>query len=313
MTTVIFSSKNSVTTALEQAQQLELPSRDETLHRSPASQLFWLKNRELLQTAWQQWEQMSEQNNLTEWPNIFDEALSNAISQAWQTPETEHAVRDLWQEIVPGVYQCQFFAPAHLAKLREYLDRAADANIPTRAPYGIVLNRKGAMLDSRSEGYLAAPSFQQFYQAIMDQYMRPVARMLFPEIVGYDSQTFGFSIQYQAGMDTSLRLHTDASAVTMNINLNLADEHYTGSEVDFYDPTSGKVNRIRFEPGMALIHRGNIAHAAQPITQGTRTNFVFWLYGERGAIPPYSETLPVISANERWQTSQIAKDQFAPF
>ena len=95
--------------------------------------------------------------------------------------------------------------------------------------------------------------------------MRPVARLLFPEIAGYDTQTFGFSIQYQPGIDTSLQLHSDASAATLNINLNLPEETFSGSEVDFYDPISGKANRLTFTPGAAMIHRGTIAHAAQPI------------------------------------------------
>ena len=94
------------------------------------------------------------------------------------------------------------------------------------------------MLDKRSQGYIAAPSFQEFYQQIMDIYMRPMARLLFPEIVGYDSQTYGFSIQYQPDMDTSLRMHTDASSVTMNVNLNLPGESFEGSELDFYDAST---------------------------------------------------------------------------
>jgi len=53
------------------------------------------------------------------------------------------------------------------------------------------------MLDGRSEGYLAAPNFQTFYKDkdLMDTYMRPISRLLFPDITRYDTQTFGFSIQ----------------------------------------------------------------------------------------------------------------------
>ena len=128
--------------------------------------------------------------------------------------------------MAPGVYTAQFFNPEKLSDLRDYLAKAADSGIPVRPPYGIALNRFGAMLDERSEGYLAAPSFQAFYQTLMDRYMRPVARLLFPDITGYDTQTFGFSINYQAGVDTSLRLHTDASAATLNINMNLPGEEF---------------------------------------------------------------------------------------
>ena len=66
-----------------------------------------------------------------------------------------------------SVNKAQFFYPDKLNVLRDYLDRVIEADIPLRPPYGIVLNRGGAMLDPRSEGYLAAPTFQTFYQELM--------------------------------------------------------------------------------------------------------------------------------------------------
>ena len=183
-------------------------------------------------------------------------------------------MRDLWQEVSPNVYQCQFFDEAKLAQQRAYLDRVADAEIPLRPPYGIVLNRGSAMLDSRSEGYLAAPDFQVFYRQLLDKYMRPISRLLFPEIMGYDTQTFGFSIRYEPQRDTSIRPHMDASSVTLNINLNLPDEPFTGSELDFHNQKTHGVDQVSFKPGVAMIHRGSIAHAAHPITSGSCTNLV---------------------------------------
>ena len=106
-------------------------------------------------------------------------------------------MQDLLQEVAPDVFQFQFFDPQRLADLRSYLESAWNAQIPLRPPYGIVLNRRGAMLDRRSEGYLAAPSFQAFYRELLDTYMRPIARLVFPEVMGYDTQTFGFSIHYR--------------------------------------------------------------------------------------------------------------------
>jgi len=61
----------------------------------------------------------------------------------------------------------------------------------------------------------------------------------------------------------SLQPHSDASAVTMNINLNLEDKHFTGSEVDFVDRQLGQIKRAIFKPGMALIHRGSVPNASQ--------------------------------------------------
>jgi len=182
-----------------------------------------------------------------------------------------------------------------------------------RPPYGIVLNRRGVMLDKRSEGYLAAPSFQAFYNEMLNTYMRPISRLLFPEITGYDTQTFGFSIYYDPSTDASIRPHTDASAVTLNINLNLPGEEFTGSELDFYDQVTGKVTQLSFTPGFAMIHRGSVAHAAKPITSGDRTNFVLWLFGDSGRLPAQGAQRPVIEATKRWTTPVTTPDGYAPF
>lgn len=298
---------------LDSARALVLPSREAMLQRAPSVLHFWDSNRDLLSNAWREWEANEKAHLALPTSALISDALREAVEQAWEDPTKEEAVRALWKEVSPGVFQAQFFDPTRLAELRSYMDAIANAGIPLRPPYGIVLNRRGAMLDPRSEGYLAAPSFQDFYQELMEKYMRPIARLFFPEITGLDSQTFGFSMNYQAGMDTSLRLHTDASAATLNINLNMPGEDYTGSEVDFYDMATRKVTRVNFTPGMAMIHRGSVPHAAHPITSGSRSNFVFWLYGDYGQVP-YPKTQPVeIDAQLRWALPTSPKDMAAPF
>ncbi len=291
---------------LQRARSLDLPSREAMLQRAPSVQQFWDKNRHLLSDAWREWEESEQECLFTPDDSLLGANLRDAVVQAWEDPTKESAVRDLWQEVSPGVFQCQFFDPERLADLRGYLEDLANAKIPLRPPYGIVLNRRGAMLDPRSEGFLAAPGFQRFYRELVEKYMRPIARLLFPEVMGYDTQTFGFSIQYQAGMDTSLRLHTDASAATLNINLNLPGEEFTGSEVDFYDPNTGRVKRLTFKPGSAMIHRGNVPHAAQPITSGERSNLVLWLYGDHMQIPQQAEQNVDIDAHLRWTVPSLA-------
>lgn len=304
---------NETSSRLVEARELAVPSRQEMLSRSPSVERFWDKNRDLLVDAWKEWEESNKAQLIALDDSVIDKNLRDAVNQAWVDPTTESNVRDLWNEVAPGVFQAQFFDKEQVAILREFLEEVANANIPLRPPYGISLNRYGAMLDPRSDGYLAAPEFQAFYSQLLDKYMRPVARMLFPEVMGYDSQTFGFSIKWQAGMDTSLRLHTDASAVTMNINMNLEGEAFTGSEVDFYDPSTGKLNRLSFEPGTAMIHRGNVAHAAQPITSGERSNMVLWLYGNSMQVPQASKQTNTVDAAKRWTTPTEKKDRHAPF
>ncbi|MBU2936566.1 MULTISPECIES: 2OG-Fe(II) oxygenase [Pacificibacter] len=298
--------------ALERARAINRPARDEMLQRSPSVQTFWAQNTPLFQDAWMQWEASTGQAPILD-NSLYDPQLREAIAQAWADPSKETLVRDLWTEVFPGVYEAQFFDPARLSILRDYLENVADAGIPLRPPYGISLNRGGAMLDSRSEGYLAAPNFQAFYSDLMDTYMRPISRLLFPDTVGYDTQTFGFSIQWQADADRSLRAHTDASSVTLNINLNLPDEAFSGSGVKFFDRETRRVEELSFASGKALIHHGSVPHESMPITEGERTNFVLWLYGDKGQVPNFGASDRAIDAKERWSVPTTPKDAFAPF
>lgn len=299
---------------LQLARALELPTRQAMLYREPAVQNFWINNTDLITNAWSEWEATSiDSSTFTLDDTLLDKNLREAVKQAWEDPSKELAVKALLHEVAPDVFQFQFFDPERLAVLRGYLEQVWNSQIPMRPPYGIVLNRRGAMLDSRSEGYLAAPNFQAFYNEILNTYMRPISRMLFPEVMGFDTQTFGFSIYYEPNTDSSIRPHTDASAVTLNININLPGEEFTGSQVDFYHPYTGNIKSLTFKPGTAMLHRGNIAHAAKPITSGERTNFVLWLYGDRGRLPAQGAPRIPVDAKQRWTNPNKPNDGYAPF
>ena len=312
--------------ALAQARSLTLPTREASLRRELSVSQFWNSNRKLLEDAWAEWEIENKDKLLIPDETLLDPKLRKAINDAWENPDKENAVADLWEEIIPGVYVAQFFDLERLAEFRSYLEAVVDSQVTKSAPYGIQLNRYGIMLDPRSEGYLAAPNFQAFYNVIMDRYMRPVARLLLGTY-GYDTQTFGFSIQYNPDKDKDLQAHTDASSATLNININLPDEEFTGSQVDFYDKASGKTVQTIFEPGKAMIHLGSVPHATHPIESGQRSNLVVWLYGDRMQIPrggannygnfgstSSSVDIPeTITARQRWSMPTAPKDTSAPF
>ncbi len=312
--------------ALVQARALTLPTHEASLRRDASVSHFWNSNRKLLENAWAEWEIENKDNLLVPDESLLDPRLREAINAAWENPEKENAVADLWEEIIPGVYSAQFFDLKRLADFRNYLEAVVNSQIATRPPHGIQLNRYGIMLDPRSEGHLAAPNFQAFYSQIMDRYMRPIARLLLGTY-GYDNQTFGFSIQYNPDKDKDLHAHTDASSATLNININLPDEKFTGSQVDFFDKTSRRTVSTVFEPGKAIIHRGNVPHATHPITSGQRSNLVVWLYGDRMQIPrgntssygsfsnsaSTSDLSENITARQRWTVPNSPKDTSAPF
>lgn len=299
---------------LQRARSLDMPKREAMLRREPSVQQFWVEQRGLLRDAWNEWEEASKDTLTLPDSSLLDPELRTAVTQAWEDPTTDSAVRELMEEVAPDVFQFQLFDPGRLAEFRNYLEHIWDAEIPLRPPYGIVLNRRGAMLDQRSEGYLAAPSFQAFYQEILDVYMRPISRLLFPEVFGLDTQTFGFSINYQPTTDTSIRPHSDASSVTLNININFPGEEFTGSAVDFLDPATGQTNSLTFTPGSAMLHRGHVPHMAHPIETGERTNLVLWLYGDHGQVPgPGAANFPELEASQRWTVPEAVLDDFAPF
>ncbi|NTS78377.1 hypothetical protein HR060_16110 [Catenovulum sp. SM1970] len=102
----------------------------------------------------------------------------------------------------------------------------------------------------------------------------------------------------------------------MNVNMNLLDEHFSGSALNFYNPKTRAKTHFSFEPGIATLHRGHIPHAAQPIISGERSNLVFWLYGENGFVP-YVELDDGLAfdANTRWfmPANDQKYDRYAPF
>mmetsp|Transcript_38606 Transcript_38606/g.93548 ORF Transcript_38606/g.93548 Transcript_38606/m.93548 type:complete len:338 (+) Transcript_38606:197-1210(+) len=305
---------------LAKARALPVPTYDETLVRHPKVSKFWDDNSDMLVEAWKEWDNT---NNTKLTPldvtALLDPSFRSAVEAAWKDPTREDAVRKLWKEVAPGVYTTQFFDVDKLSTLRDYFDTAVRSGIPVRPPHGILLNRNGIMLDPRSVGYLAAPSFQDFYQQIMNKYMRPIGRLLFPKYINErdDSQTFGFSIEYQPTTEQGIRMHSDSSALTLNINTNLPGETWEGSQLIFPDIGAQQMNTVEFGPGVAVIHRGATMHAALPLTKGKRTNLVFWLYGLYGSVNrdgPYSVE-EKLSQAERWSVPEfpIEQDSWAPF
>lgn len=298
--------------SLKRARSVKIPTREAQLQRAPSVHHFWNSNRDLFEAAWAEWEIETGRAGVLV-SDLFAPKLRAAVEAAWEDPTKEMDVKDLWTEVFPGVYEAQFFDPEKLSVLREYMSAAEDANIPVRPPYGIMLNRGGVMLDQRSEGYFAAPSFQAFYQVLMETYMRPISRLLFPDIYGFDTQTFGFSIRWDPNKDVSLRAHTDASSVTLNLNLNLPGEEFSGSGVRFFDPQTRQIGELTFSPGTALIHHGSVPHESMPILSGERSNFVLWLYGDHGQVARGNSPEVDIAPRERWTVPNVQSDGFSPF
>ena len=289
---------------LKRARALKAPTALSTDSGESEAVQFWNDNAKLLHAAWLEWEKTQDDLPILD-NSIYDPVLRDAVQAAWKDPNKEDGVRTLWEEIAPNVYTCQLLQPDRIADLRAYIDRASGAGIPTRRPNG--MNRFGLILDPNTEGSVFLSGLDEFYQVLVDEYVRPLGRLFFPEYMQSpdDVDSYAFTIRYKEGEDVSLREHSDASLITMNINLNLPsrtnETNYEGSTLYFVDDGTGEHHRVRFQPGMAVLHRGLTRHAAEPIAHGERTNMVVWLFGQHGYVRfvPYEEN-ERMSRHERW-------------
>lgn len=313
---------------------------------------FWDDNGPLLRAAWQEWDEHIRNGDLLSNENnaFIEPRLSSALDDAFDNPAatTEDVVKSFWtetssEETLPrGVYAAQVLTPSGILALRKLLDSASSSGIPTRRPNG--MNRRGVIVDPEVYGAVNMKSLSDLVEGeLIDRVVRPVGRMLFPDRVGCtdDVEYFAFTIRYGGGdddkdaeggpngaakmkRDFELKEHRDASVITLNINLNLPEEDYSGSQVYFRSsstidgqedaiPDVGE-GTVRFTPGMAVVHLGAHRHGALPISAsggggGKRYNLVIWLFGKDGdvRIAPY-EKGEQMSAKERWRGCNSTRD-----
>jgi hypothetical protein len=289
--------------ALGLVRQLRSPLVESTAIGEMEGLAFWSKHDAAIKQAWDEWA-LHQQLGLPPLDEtiVMDPALYQSIHQAWNdsTVENEEVLKDLWKEMIPGVYSRQIFTPEGIQRIRQHLKAASESGIPTRRPNG--MNRFGLVLDVETQGGVSYPRIDSFRDMFVDTYLRPLGRMFFQNYIGPgdDSSAYAFTIRYQPNKDVKLNEHSDASVVTLNMNLNLPEEDYDGSSIYFVDE-NGERHELTFLPGMALLHRGLHRHAALPIEFGERHNMVMWLFGDNGYVrfAPYEEK-EQMSVTERW-------------
>merc|ERR1719265_2624180 len=168
------------------------------------------------------------------------------------------------------------------------------------------MNRYGVILDQ--VGMEAA------FNGLVDAYIRPLAAMLFPELVGPRDVTehYAFTVRYEDGGDTELAKHGDASVVTLN--LCLGRPGWQGGALRFFESGGEGIYRLpegnesagggdlQFRTGMAVLHRGQHKHQALQLESGERTNLIVWLMGDHGVVrvAPYS-VAEQLAPWQRWQ------------
>ena len=300
------------TSALDQVRSLDVPAATATINAEFEHADFWEHNGGLIREAWaelhQQGDGDAQQLSLS---NVIVPHLLDAIETTRANPNlaNEERVLSAFVETGPSgkgvAYRTRLFTPEGVRALRSELDRATSSGIPRRRPNA--MNRFGCIIDNDVDGAVSLPSLTSFVGDLISDIARPVGRAFFNDTVGEtdDTDFFAFTIRYNAEEDMELKEHRDASVVTLNINLNLPEEHYGGSSLYLLDEdgigTGETRHSIEFEPGMLLIHRGSVRHAALPITSGTRHNMIIWLFGEGGQVrvAPYDEG-ERLAVEQRW-------------
>ena len=314
--------KSTSTSALELARQLTPPNVTATTSGDVEGLEFWQAHDALLKEAWKEWH-TSAKAELSELSQelLIPTALRAAIHHQWEVP-TIHGERFLLQDHLEPildnqVYRIpQFLTEEGIRRIRHHLTEIKHSSkIPTRRPNA--MNRHGIVIDEETEGGVFYPELAEFRTWLVDVYLRPLGRALFPDSIGWgdDSCAYAFTIHYEADncsinspKDQQLNEHSDASVVTLNVNLNLPedddDNAYEGSSIYFVndDPINDdNKTYVDFAPGMAVIHKGLHRHAALPITKGQRHNLVVWLFGDHGYVriapyPPHEQ----LTVQQRW-------------
>ena len=213
--------------------------------------------------------------------------------------------KGLLQKEVDGVFSFPMFQLDFCDKFLEEVDNYFASGLPVRRPnsmnnYGLIVNEIGL-----------EPSITHLQQ----NYILPLARLLYPIQVmmhthaqktvplsplplylsaplplsyppPLDTHTQGkafhahhsFMVEYKAGHDLGLDMHTDDSDVTLNICLG---REFEGAGLTFCG-SMGAPDHRKFSTqyahvrGRAVIHLGTKRHGADDITSGERNNLIIW-------------------------------------
>lgn len=246
--------------------------------------------------------------------NFEDRYINKQLQVAAATARQgkgEASARALFrEELSPDVWATrQLFTDAFVQDMLEELEHVRRSGIPQRRPNG--MNRYGTILEQ--------VGFEPMLTDLVRQYVRPLARMLFPDTIGPGdaAEQYTFSVRYQVGEDVTLANHADASVATLN--LCLGHGNWSGGTLRFFGDGRAHWGRtfsasasariddkipigdVNFTTGMVLLHRGQHKHQALELLDGVRTNLIIWLMGDGGyvRVAPYppSERL---TESQRW-------------
>jgi len=198
-----------------------------------------------------------------------------AITEARTSASPAAVLRRYATEAVPGVYTFDMLSPAFCSMLLDELQHYEASDMPVVRPnsmnnYGVVLNSIG---------------LEQMMDVLQRDFVLPMAAALFPvEGDGVDHH-HTFMVQYKAGEDLGLDMHTDACDVTINVCLG---KEFTGAGLTLCGLRGSRhQDERRFQYshphvlGRAIMHLGHQRHGADDIRTGERYNLIMWCKNSR--------------------------------
>lgn len=190
--------------------------------------------------------------------------LVQTAQQDQQTPEGLTLLTDHQQRIYSFPVFTKEFCKELVEELMHYEKSPLVKSRPnTMNQYGIKLEELG---------------FTDFVSSLREEYLSPIARLLFPDWGGdaLDSHK-AFVVTYRDGEDIDLSYHHDNAEVTLNVALN---DEYTEGDLYFGPMRTEQSSRrtgYSHQLGRGVLHRGQQYHGALPIMSGVRHNLIIWM------------------------------------
>ncbi|XP_061994844.1 2-oxoglutarate and iron-dependent oxygenase domain-containing protein CP2-like isoform X4 [Rosa rugosa] len=231
------------------------------------------RHREYRERITSNYQSLHEQLYTMQAEQFFVPSFLNAVNEG-----TEDSFRSIMAEPSPGVFTFEMLQPQFCELLVSEVENFERWVHETR--FRIMrpntMNKYGAVLDDFG--------FETMLDKLMEEFIRPISRVLFPEVGGATLDSHhGFVVEYGIDRDVELGFHVDDAEVTLNVCLG---KQFTGGELYFRgvrcdkhvnsETLSEEVFDYPHVPGYAVLHRGRHRHGARATISGRRVNLLLW-------------------------------------
>ncbi|KAF8390076.1 hypothetical protein HHK36_024597 [Tetracentron sinense] len=203
-------------------------------------------------------------------PVFFVPSFLKAISE-----NTEESLRSIMSEPSPGVYTFEMLQPSFcellLSEVENFEKWVQETKFRIMRPN--IMNKYGAVLDDFG--------LETMLDKLMDDFVRPISRVFFPEVGGSTLDSHhGFIVEYGKDRDVDLDLAVDGRWIynlgwwTTVVAASVPRE--VGKTYLLLYPMQKEILDYSHVPGKAVLHRGRHRHGAKATTSGNRINLLLW-------------------------------------